>query len=98
MKNVGTTLRGGYTRFHKQYIETFKIKQVTEHVDKKLHDEIVKLVEQILKLNADLKIETLPNRIEQLQYRIEYIESKIDQIVYQLYELTPEEIKLVEAR
>ncbi|MBX2930984.1 MAG: N-6 DNA methylase [Chitinophagaceae bacterium] len=64
--------------------------------DKQKHNEIVKHVEQLLQLNKDLQTETLPNRIEQLKNRIEYAESKINQIIYELYDLTQSEIKLIE--
>ena len=46
--------------------------------------------------NKDLQSATLPEQKEQLQARISYTDKKIDQIVYQLYELTEEEIKIVE--
>lgn len=59
-------------------------------------DEIIKLVDQLLQLNQQLQSETVPGTIELLKNRIAYAEDKIDQIVYQLYELTPEEIKLIE--
>lgn len=58
--------------------------------------EIIKHVDQLLQLNQELQSETLPGNIELLKNRISYAEDKIDQIVYELYELTEEEIKLIE--
>ena len=58
--------------------------------------EIIKYVDQLLQLNADLKTETLPNRIEQIENRIDYAERKINEIVYKLYDLTEDEIRQIE--
>ena len=50
----------------------------------------------MLQLNKDLQTATLPEQKEQIQQRINYTDKKIDQLVYQLYDLTEEEIKVVE--
>ena len=63
---------------------------------KERHDEIAKLVNQLLQLNqqnAETKLQTV---VTQHESKIVYCEEKIDQIVYQLYELTEDEIKIVE--
>jgi hypothetical protein len=39
----------------------------------------------------------LPEKIEQLKSRIAHSEDKINQLVYELYELTPEEVKIIES-
>ena len=65
-------------------------------VDKNVSNEIIKHVDLLLKLNEDLKEEKLQTKIEQIKTRIEHSEEKINQLVYELYELTPEEIKIVE--
>jgi chaperonin cofactor prefoldin len=56
------------------------------------------LVDQILKLREEKLSTKLSSKIEQLQSKIEYCENRINRIVYQLYELTEEEIKIVEGR
>lgn len=66
--------------------------------DKATKEQIIKCVEQLLQLNADLKTETLPNKIEQIKNRIDHTESKTNQIFYELYNLTIDEIKLIETR
>lgn len=63
---------------------------------KKMHDEIVRNVETMLQLNKDLQKATLPEQKEQLKARISYTDKKIDSLVYQLYGLTEEEIRIVE--
>ena len=64
---------------------------------KKQQAEIIKLVNQLLKSNEELISANLQSKKEQLQSRIDYCEQRINQLVYQLYELTEEEIKIVEA-
>ncbi|MBN1651979.1 MAG: N-6 DNA methylase [Bacteroidales bacterium] len=59
-------------------------------------DEITKLVDQLLQLNQEKAETKIPSRIEQIQSKIDYFENSINQIVYQLYNLTEEEIAIVE--
>ncbi len=60
--------------------------------------EISKDVVQLLSLNEQLLNSRLQTKREQILSRVEYFSSKINELVYQLYELTPEEIDLVEGR
>ena len=62
------------------------------------YDEIVKNVEMLLKLNNALKTETNATKREQMQGRIAYAEQRINELVYELYDLTPDEIKIVEGQ
>jgi len=68
----------------------FPIKQTTNQ------EKIIKYVDQLLQLNKELQNTTLAEKLEQLKYRIEYTEDKIDELVYQLYGLTDEEVKIIE--
>lgn len=65
-------------------------------VSDKQQKEISKFVEQLLQLNSEKSEAKLESKIEQLQNRIDYCEQKINEIVYQLYELSDEEIKIIE--
>ena len=38
----------------------------------------------------------MPNKIEQIKQRIAHSEDKINTLVYELYDLTEEEIKIIE--
>lgn len=60
------------------------------------YNEIIKHVDLLLKLNEDLKNEKLQSKIEQIKTRIQHSEEKINQLVYELYELTADEIKIIE--
>ncbi len=66
--------------------------------EKALHDEITKLVDQLLQLNKEIRETKLEANKIQIQTKIDYCENKINEIVYQLYELTEEEIKIVEGK
>lgn len=62
----------------------------------KSHAEIVKLVDQLLKLNEELQNTKLEEKQGFLKDRIQACENKIDKLVYELYGLTEEEIEMVE--
>jgi adenine-specific DNA-methyltransferase len=59
-------------------------------------DQIVQCVDQLLQLNKELYIATLETKREQIKQKIDYNEDKINALVYELYELTAEEINLIE--
>lgn len=60
--------------------------------------EISKLVEQLLSLNAEKLNTKLQTKISQIESRAIYCMNKIDQIVYELFELTAAEIKIIETK
>ncbi len=80
--------------FHYQQLPIKTINFKTQEKDK--HDEIIKLVEQLLKLYEEIKLQKLGTNINLIQSKIDYCESRINEIVYQLYGLTKEEIKTIE--
>jgi hypothetical protein len=63
---------------------------------KYLHDRLVGLVENLMKLNHDAINSRFPNEQESLSRHINAIDIQIDQLVYQLYELTDEDIRVIE--
>lgn len=71
---------------------------IPENVSDKQQTEIIKYVDQLLQLNKEKQETKLESKIEQFQNRIDYYEDKINQIVYQLYELSEEEIKIIEGK
>lgn len=77
----------------KQHVEQLPI---PKNISGKQENEIIKLVEQILQLNKEKQTATLSHQKEQLHHRIEYAEDKINQIIYALYDLTADEIKIIE--
>lgn len=62
----------------------------------KISDTLVTQVERMLQLHTDLAAAKSPDAQTRLQREIAATDRAIDQLVYQLYDLTPEEIALVE--
>jgi hypothetical protein len=86
-----------FPKIKKEAILSIRIPIISKEKET-IHDEIVKLVDQLLKLNEEKSEVKLQSRISQLEGKIEYCENRINEIVYQLYELTTEEIKIVEGK
>ncbi len=80
-------------RMFTQYVENLPI---VAEVEKKRRDEFARLAESMLSLHAAEAAAAHPQEKEQLRRRIEATDRQIDQLVYQLYGLTDEEIKIVE--
>ncbi|MBP9096074.1 MAG: restriction endonuclease subunit M, partial [Ignavibacteria bacterium] len=68
----------------------------TNPAEKKKHDKIVNHVETMLELNRELQKTKSAEEQERLKQRISYTDKTIDALVYELYGLTEEEIKVVE--
>lgn len=64
--------------------------------DKSHHDKMVSLVEQMLSLNKQLASAKTDHEKTALQRQIEATDKQIDHLVYELYGLTEEEIRIVE--
>ncbi|MBN1783993.1 MAG: hypothetical protein JW812_03430, partial [Alphaproteobacteria bacterium] len=63
--------------------------------DKANHDKMVKVVEQMLKLKEQEQT-CSPTQKQTIEREIKALDKQIDKLVYQLYDLTDEEIKTVE--
>ncbi len=61
------------------------------------HDRMVTLVQQMLDLHKQLAAAAAPNIKTTLQRQIDAADQAIDQLVYELYGLTDQEIKIIEA-
>jgi hypothetical protein len=64
--------------------------------DKSRHDRLVKLVEQMLALHPQLAAAKTPQERTALERQITATDAQIDRLVYDLYGLTDDEIKIVE--
>lgn len=60
------------------------------------HDKMVGLVERMLELNKKKADESNPNTLRLLETQLAATDRQIDRLVYDLYDLTEEEVKLVE--
>lgn len=64
--------------------------------DKEVNDKIVTLVDNIIALNKNLSVEKNPNSITMLNRQINAVDKQIDALVYKLYNLNDEEVKIIE--
>jgi hypothetical protein len=94
VRSQSTPLRGGYFKYSKQYIETVPLPDLT--AKKSEAQLLTTLVDTMLSLQKRLSADQSPQRREQIQREIDAADRQIDKIVYQLYGLTGDEIKIVE--
>jgi len=94
-------VRAGQYRYRLiyQYMEKVPIRVIdfTSKTDKDKHGQIVLLVERTLDLHQRLSAAAYPEDKTRLQRQIDVTDQEIDRLVYDLYGLTEEEIKIVEA-
>jgi hypothetical protein len=61
-----------------------------------MHDDLVVVVNKLLDLNKQLQKASFDSEKEPIERQIAATDKKIDELVYKLYGLTEEEIKIVE--
>jgi hypothetical protein len=95
---IGTCLRGGYVRFWSMYLEQLPIRTIdfSDAKDKARHDKMVSLVQRMLHLHKRLQTVNTEHERTLLQRQITTTDVEIDHLVYELYDLTDEEIAIVE--
>jgi hypothetical protein len=98
LKKVSTTMRGGFFRYFTQFIEQLPICPInfSDPADVARHDRMVTLIEQMLQLHQQQVAASEHDRAL-YQRQIDATDREIDKLVYELYGLTEEEIKIVEA-
>lgn len=79
------------TDIKKAFLEQLPIPPITPQ-NQPIVQQIENLVDRILSLTQDSNYDT----DQQKQARVKEIEKQIDQLVYKLYNLTEEEIKIIE--
>jgi hypothetical protein len=96
---VSSTIRGGFFRWKFQYMSPLPIRTINfdDPADVAMHERMADLAEQMLELNKKLAESRIPQTAEMLKRQIEAADRQIDQLAYQLYDLTDEEIKIVES-
>jgi hypothetical protein len=97
-KKFGKLKRDGYYEYSRNTLSRFpvKVNSKTNTSDFELESEIVKHVENLLQLNQELSTTKLSTKIAQINSKIDFHEGRLNEIVYQLYELSENEIKLVQ--
>ena len=97
---LGDVRRGGRLRLKFNYVKQLPIRSInfSDPADKSRHDRMVALVERMLALHQQLAAAKIAHEQTALQRQIEATDRQIDALVYALYGLTEEEIKIVEGR
>ncbi|MHB8775816.1 MAG: Eco57I restriction-modification methylase domain-containing protein, partial [Bellilinea sp.] len=82
----------------KKHVEQLPIRTIdfANPADVKRHDRMVSLVESMLALHKQSAAARLPDEKERLERQIQATDRQIDNLVYELYGLTEEEIRIVE--
>jgi hypothetical protein len=98
-QRICTVMRAGYSHYMTQYIEQLPIHNVnfSDLVDKERHDKIVELADEMLKLYVMLEAARIEQEKILIKREIEDTDKRIDSLVYELYGLNDEEIKIVES-
>ena len=97
-KQISVPKAGGFFEYKTQFINQYPIRKIDnkKSTEREQHALIVKYVKDILKLNTELTLNTLSSKIDSIKNKIEYCEGKINRLVYQLYNLSEEEIAIIE--
>ena len=86
LKNVSTTLRGGWFRTFPQFLRQIPIKLPETAEDKNLADRIVESVRAIMEAKVKLRDDKLSDRERQsLKGEVESLERRIDEAVFRIY-------------
>jgi hypothetical protein len=94
---LGDANDGGRLISQKSHILKFPVRAInfSKSDDKKQHDKIVSLVEEMLELHKKISKIKNPDEKTRIQRQINSTDGQIDKLVYELYDLTPEEIAIV---
>jgi len=91
--------KGAFTKFRTNQLAPLPIRVIDfdNSADVAMHDQMVSLVDQMLELYKNLAESKMPQATEMLKRQIETTDKQINDLVYKLYDLTDEEMKIVES-
>ncbi|MBN1458030.1 MAG: N-6 DNA methylase, partial [Armatimonadetes bacterium] len=98
VRATSSVFQGGYRAYSQQFLTTIPFRPIdfANKADKARHDKMVELVERMLDLHKQLPKAKTPHEQESLKRTIAATDSQIDGLVYELYGLTEDEIRIVE--
>ena len=98
LHRISTTFRGGYWSYGKRFIEQIPVHTMdfSDPEDVARHDRMVGLVERMLELHERLAEARIERERTVIGHQISATDRQIDRLVYELYGLTEEEIRVVE--
>ncbi|OGW66536.1 MAG: hypothetical protein A3H49_06745 [Nitrospirae bacterium RIFCSPLOWO2_02_FULL_62_14] len=91
---LGDVNKGGRLELRQQYLARLPLPKKISQVQ---HDKMVSLVERMLDLHKRLAATKNPNDRTRIESQIDAADCEIDRLVYDLYDLTEDEIAIVEA-
>ncbi|MDY6895415.1 MAG: TaqI-like C-terminal specificity domain-containing protein, partial [Thermotogota bacterium] len=97
-KRISTPLQNGYFRFFSQYLNKIPVCLIdfSNENQSNTYNRIVELVKNLRYLNREIRKILSPNETDRLKRQIDATDAEIDRLVYELYGLTDEEIRIVE--
>jgi len=95
LKSISTTFQQGYIALNRQYIEQLPVAIPS---DRAAHDNMVLLVTSMLELHKAKAEAVTESARDAIQRQIAATDNQIDELVYRLYGLTEEEVKIVEGQ
>ncbi len=93
LKGNSFSKKDTFPQIRLHWLKEFPIKLVSEN---SLKNKIIELVESIQNLKKEIDKEKLQTKIEQIKSKTDYLEEKVNEAIYKLYNLTEDEIKIVE--
>jgi hypothetical protein len=96
---VSAPFRGGWMSANRQFLSQLPIRLIdfTIPADKAMHDDMVRLVDQMLTLHRQLATAGTAREKSALQLQIAALDHAIDSLVFRLYDLSAEEGNTVKA-
>jgi adenine-specific DNA-methyltransferase len=98
LRQISNVFRGGWITCTKQYFGELPIRSIdfSKSADKARHDKMVSLVEQMLAAKPQLARAQSDKDKDFYENKCAALDHQIDALVYELYGLTDDEIKIVE--
>jgi len=100
LHQTATSMRGGWFSYESRFISSLPIRAIdfANPADKSAHEKMVGLVSQMLALHKSKAGAKTQSDVDVYERQIKAVDEQIDRLVYQLYGLTEEEIKIVEGK
>jgi len=97
---TATSMRGGWFSYESRFIRHLPIRAINfaDANEKAMHDKMVSLVEQMLDAKKHLQAARTDKDKNYYQDKCNALDGQIDKLVFELYDLTDDEIKIVEGR
>jgi hypothetical protein len=100
IKRISTPFQNGYFALNRQYIQQLPIRTIdfSNPAEKAQHDKMVALASQMLELHKSRAGAKTQSERDVYERQIRAVDESIDRLVYQLYGLTEEEVRIVEGK